>query len=360
MSVLSSLKISKTITSQQVLIDMITEHAELEGPFSPEPEIIEKFTMCVKAAIPHFSPFVPSNLFVQYICTQIIPCLNEIDASETGDITEIEVELLQQLAELSAFIQPTNTNLPINLDECQELVFSKLFDYMPSPSLTIETEEKSEEPCLQLFPLESLMYTLYTLSVHNPEFNSKIEEDKMKDYKIRLQYLARLIQSHIKKALDAISSDKKPTGESETRDNAMILRTATNINTLVKELFHPKPASKSSISLSWKPIKTKAAAIKRSNSNLDANNGQTVSVTKTEETTTNPTNPKRKPITAPEDSSPKKQQRQLYAPPSGKFSYNFRGGYQNNRGRGRGMGGGGFRGGNRGRNNNRYSKRYSY
>lgn len=364
MNVLSSLKISKTITAQQVLIDMITEHAELDSPFNPaEPEMIEKFCMCVKAAIPHFSPFVPSNLFVQYICTQIIPCMNEMVASVTGEMADTEVECLQQLAELSTFIQPTNTNLPINLDECQELVFSKLFDYMPSPSLSIETEEKSEEPSLQLFPLESLMYTLYTLSIHNPEFNSKVEEERMKDYKLRLQYLARLIQGYIKKARDATSSDKKTIPESdETRANAMTLRTATNINTLVKELFHPKPASKSSVSLSWKPIKTKAAAIKRSNSNLDPNNGQTTATTKTEETTTNPTNPKRKPITAPEDSSPKKTQRQLYAPPSGKFSHNFRGGYQNNRGRGRGMGGGGgggFRGGNRGRNN-RYSKRYSY
>lgn len=357
LSLLSSLKISKTITAQQVLVDMITEHAELDAPLNPaETEQIEKFIMCVRAAIPHFSPFVPSNAFVQFICSQIIPCMNEI-VSLAIENPNIEVEILQQLAELSAFIQPTNTNLPINLDECQEVVFSKLLEYMPSPSLSTDVEEKSEEPSLQLFPLESLMFTLYTLSVINPEFNSKVNEDRMKDYKLRLQYLARLIQSHIKKAKEVPSADKKVDNESDdVLSKAIALRTATNINTLIKELFHPKPASKSSVTLSWKPIKTKSAAIKRSNSTADTTVAQTA--TKLEDATTNSSNPKRKPITAPEDSeSSKKRQRQLYAPPSGKFSYNFRGGYSNNRGRGRGTGG--FRGTNRGRNN-RYSKRYSY
>lgn len=43
--------------------------------------------------------------------------------------------------------------------------------------------------------------------------------------------------------------------------------------------------------------------------------------------TDTPNTNKRKLITAPEDSKPRKEGRQIYAPPSGKFSANFRGGH---------------------------------
>lgn len=70
----------------------------------------------------------------------------------------------------------------------------------------------------------------------------------------RLQYFARGIQGYIKKLREALQG--KTGDELKTEENkikVVALKTTSNINTLIKDLFHTPPNYKSTISLSWKP-----------------------------------------------------------------------------------------------------------
>jgi hypothetical protein len=69
-----------------------------------------------------------------------------------------------------------------------------------------------------------------------------------------LQYFARGIQGYIKKLREALqgkTSDELKTDENKIK--VVALKTTSNINTLIKDLFHSPPSYKSIISLSWKP-----------------------------------------------------------------------------------------------------------
>jgi len=218
------------------------------------------------------------------------------------------------LAELSSYIQPTNENIPITVEECQEVTFNKLLQFMPSPPNKEGLSEEQEEPSLLLTHVECLMYTFHSLGKCNPEFMSKLNEDIMKEFKLKLQYLARGIQNYIKKLKESLSASK--THERAKEDHKLkfvALKTTTNINTLIRDLFHLKPSFKSTINLSWKPVVSKPASERL----------QSQSTSKEETLKTN----KRKAITPPEDNKSRKEGRLIYAPPSGKFSFNFKGNY---------------------------------
>jgi len=69
-----------------------------------------------------------------------------------------------------------------------------------------------------------------------------------------LQYFARGIQGYIKKLREALqgkTADELKTDENKIK--VVALKTTSNINTLIKDLFHSPPSYKSVISLSWKP-----------------------------------------------------------------------------------------------------------
>jgi hypothetical protein len=122
----------------------------------------------------------------------------------------------------------------------------------------------------------------------------------------------------------------------------MGLKTTSNIQTLIRDLFHSPPSFKSVVNLSWVQPKTK----KLIKANLTAEkNGDS-------KTETSAPVKRHAPITFDNDESevrPAKQQKRnnsnngngqkMYTPPGGKFSSKFKGG--NNGGGGRKFGGGG-------------------
>lgn len=70
-----------------------------------------------------------------------------------------------------------------------------------------------------------------------------------------LQYFARGIQGYIKKLREALCG--KTAEELKSEDNRLkvvALKTTSNINILIKDLFHSPPSFKSVINLSWKPL----------------------------------------------------------------------------------------------------------
>ncbi|KAJ8299184.1 hypothetical protein KUTeg_023244 [Tegillarca granosa] len=150
----------------------------------------------------------------------------------------------------------------------------------------------------------------------------------------RLQYFARGVQVYIKQLRQALQGK---TGEAlkseENKIKVAALRITSNINTLIKDLFHSPPAYKAIVTVSWKPLVQKKP--------------------QTQETVQTAGQKRYTPITYDSEGAGGKkanrETRTLYAPPSGKYSEKA-GQFREGQGRGgfRGRGGRrGFRGGGR-------------
>ena len=78
--------------------------------------------------------------------------------------------------------------------------------------------------------------------------------DVLKEFKTRLQYFALGIQGYIRKLREFLAG--KSTAELNTKENKLkstALKSVTNINSLIKDLFHSPPSYKTKIIVSWSP-----------------------------------------------------------------------------------------------------------
>ena len=324
MSILSGLKVTKLVSGQQSMLDIITEQAEIESINALDAEALDKLLMCVKYAIPYFSPFVHSNLFVRFFCVNLLPVLDSLAA----DVSGVDLEVLQYLAEMVHSVQPAAQTHPLDVEICQKNIFERLIQLLPLPPPDVTTVE---EPSLQLTHVESLLFAFHQITKHNPDFLTANEE-VLKDFKLRLQYLARGVQNYIKKLRESLSA----AGDGESDENKLkfiALKTTTNINTLIRDLFHSPPTFKSVIHLSWKPLSKHPIGQKRS-----AAETPSTTLSEVQATGGSAKVSKRKPIEAPaagtEDAPVVRKEKQVYAPPSAKFGgYKFAG---NTRGSGSG------------------------
>ncbi|XP_041366505.1 apoptosis inhibitor 5-like [Gigantopelta aegis] len=336
MDLLKNLKVMSTVTGRQQLVDIVTDQADLEEPFEPtDMDCVDRLISCIKTATPLFSKNVHSKAFVAYICDHVLPVLNQL-ARPSPDVNP-ELEILRLFAEISEFCGELD-----KAEERMEKLYNRLTDYMPlPPSSENDTPEAvSEEPKLNFSFVECLIFAFHQLGKRSPGFlTDEANQERLKDFKLRLQFFARGVQVYIKQlraALQGKAGDSLKTEENKLK--VVALKTTSNINTLIKDLFHTPPAYKSSVSLSWKPLMPKATT----NSKSVVSPGQKRITPITFES--NGTGGKK-----PAPNS-KHEGQQLYAPPSGKFS-NKAGNYPNTGergggGRGRGRG---FRGYGRGR-----------
>nr|CAD7427285.1 unnamed protein product [Timema monikensis] len=243
---------------------------------------------------------VNSTRFVSYVCEQVLPRLGEVKVQEEG--SNPQLELLKLFAELC-----THCGALDNADAKLDKIFNKLLDYMPLPPDTDPENPNQSEPRLEFSHVECLMYAYHRLGKQSPDTLTK-DQDRLKDFKLRLQYFARGIQGYIKKLREALHG--KTAEELKTEENkikVIALKTTSNINTLIKDLFHSPPSFKSVISLSWKP--TTGAAVRHKDGG-----------------TTSSGQKRHTPITFSSDSpsskhyKTEKSQREIYQPPSGKYS----------------------------------------
>lgn len=294
---LSNLKIAKTIPVQQTLVNVIADQAELDTEFQPTPDNIAGFMQCVRQALPYFSPFVSSSQFVCYICIFVMPKLDEIMELEDG--AEISLDIIKLLAEISPFITKCD-----QIKESIDIIYEILLKYIPLPPPTeAENSSRPDEPNLQFTHIECLMYIFIQLLKHNTEFLSSPDNaQRLKDLKARLQFLARGVQNGIKTFRESLVGSKtKEVKAEETKLKAIALRTMNNINSLIKDLFRSPPTFKNVITLSWKPVTATVAKV-----------GLTAIKREAEANTEDRKQVKRE----------VKAGRELYAPPSGKYSTN--------------------------------------
>lgn len=323
MKILSGLKSLQTVSGRQQLVELVAEQADLEQTFNPsDPDCVDRLLQCTRQAVPLFSKNVHSTKFVTYFCEHVLPNLSALTTPVEG--LDIQLEVLKLLAEMSSFCGDME-KLESNLKK----LFDKLLEYMPLPPEEAENGENAggEEPKLQFSYVECLLYSFHQLGRKLPDFlTAKLNAEKLKDFKIRLQYFARGLQVYIRQLRLALQGK---TGEAlkteENKIKVVALKITNNINVLIKDLFHIPPSYKSTVTLSWKPVQKADANQKR-----------------TSEDTTSSSPPKKA------SAGPKRDARQIYNPPSGKyssnlgsFSYEQRGGFRG--GRGRGWGGRGNR-----------------
>ncbi|KAK2115071.1 Apoptosis inhibitor 5 [Saguinus oedipus] len=254
MKILSGLKSLQTVSGRQQLVELVAEQADLEQTFNPsDPDCVDRLLQCTQQAVPLFSKNVHS----------------------TVEGLDIQLEVLKLLAEMSSFcgdMEKLKTNL--------RKPFDKLLEYMPLPP------EEAE----------------------NGENAAKLNAEKLKDFKIRLQYFARGLQVYIRQLCLALQGK---TGEAlkteENKIKVVALKITNNINVLIKDLFHIPPSYKSTVTLSWKPVQKVEIGQKRAS-----------------EDTTSGSPPKKS------SAGPKRDARQIYNPPSGKYSSNL-GNFNNER-----------------------------
>ena len=157
-------------------------------------------------------------------------------------------------------------------------VFSRLIDYMPLPPLT-EDGALAEAPSLEftkvrlqtgiidnvsvlssnnyLLQVECLMFAFHAIGRQDETF-LKSDEERLKDFRSRLQYLARGVQGYIKKLKEVLAKPAPGTSHEDRQIKQIALRTNENIQTMIRDLFHSPPIYKANITLSFKPKQDKA------------------------------------------------------------------------------------------------------
>ncbi|KAL3842408.1 hypothetical protein ACJMK2_020427 [Sinanodonta woodiana] len=338
MNILRFLPTMGTVQGRQQMVDIVTEQAELDQPFkASDADCVDRFISCVRHVVSLFSKNVHSKTFVGYMCDHVLPSLHSLVTDEEG--TDIQLEVLKLFAEIVEFAGDME-----NIEERLQHVFDVLLEYMPLPPSEENQESvENEEPKLCFSYVECLMYGFHQLGRKSPEFlTDEKNAEKLKDFRIRLQYFARGVQIYIKQLRQDLQGK---TGDAlkleENKIKVVALKITSNINSLIKDLFHNPPAYKCVVNLSWKPIQPKSTA--RQDSKPVIGEKRFTPVT----------------FEANGVSQAKKlnrQEREIYHPPSGKFSEKA-GTFQTG-GVGRGRGGGGGFNRNRGRGRGSFRGRY--
>ncbi|XP_005182803.1 apoptosis inhibitor 5 homolog [Musca domestica] len=338
MTILGSTKLGTTITGHAELVNLAKEQAELNADIDAitvEDEIVERFIQCATHAMPYFSNTIKSTDFVVYVCDKLLPLStwNMIATAVAQD--QVQLRLLKVFAEMCTY-----TDVLENAAQRIDNVYQVLREYMPLPKLSEEEDASSPPPSFQFSHAECLLYALHTLGKKHPDSLTFVTDaEKLKDFRSRLQYLARGTQGYIKKLEEAVKG--KTAEELKTEENQLkvtALKTTSNISILIRDLFHSPPSFKHEIQLSW---------VKRKNNKIGSKrhapitfDGKTENGKDEEKKTKNASDQK------------------IYSPPSGKYSakvQNYGGGGNNNRQRSRNSGGGG---GGFNRNRRNFNKKY--
>uniref|UniRef100_A0A7N8Y339 Apoptosis inhibitor 5 n=1 Tax=Mastacembelus armatus TaxID=205130 RepID=A0A7N8Y339_9TELE len=315
MRVVSGLRVLQTVSGRQQLVELVVEQAFLEQALNPaDPDTVDRLLQCTRQALPLFSKNVHSTRFVTYFCDHVLPNLSTL-TSPVAEL-DIQLEVLKLLAEMSPFCGDME-KLEANLN----MLFTKLLEFMPLPPEEVENGENSasEEPKLQFSYVECLLFSFHQLGKKLPDFLlDKVDAERLKDFKIR----------QLRVALQGKTGDALKTEENKIK--VVALKITNNINVLIKDLFHNPPSYKSTVTLSWKPVQKTEAVIHAAAVGEEMGSGGT-------------TKKQNSPL-------PRRDARQIYNPPSGKYSSsigNFtyeRGGFRGGRGRGFGARGNRSRG----------------
>ncbi|XP_063823341.1 apoptosis inhibitor 5 [Ostrinia nubilalis] len=345
MELLTWSRLGKTPAGKKELVQLIAALAFAPEDWHPEdPEYVDRILQCTQHALPLFSPQVDSNQFINFFSEHV---LSRWDDITTPEGTDPKLELLKMYAEITEHCGEVE-----KLQDKINTIYDILMKYLPEAPLENEENkaEKSEEeskkeetaavPSLQFSHVECALYALHSLCRKAPDALSA-DAARLKALRLRLQYTARLTQGYIKKLKEVTQNKKGEDANSEENKLKVVaLKTTSNINTLIRDIFRTPPSFKSKVQLSFQSKKAEKEEKQLSNSEV-------------KEKQPHAGQKRHQPITfdnGEEKGSPEKRARsgdrnlKMYTPPSGKYSSRL-----NNTGRfsgpnpGRGRGGYGRR-----------------
>ncbi|XP_063374613.1 apoptosis inhibitor 5 isoform X2 [Cydia amplana] len=335
MDLLTWSRLGKTPAGKKELVQIVAALAFSPDDWHPEDtEHVERIIQCTQHALPLFSPQVDSTQFVNFFCDYVLPKWNEIASPEGG--SDYKLELLKIFAEITEHCG--DLEKPQKIDAVHDL----LVNYLPeapveeektdtdkSDSSATQPEDSKPTPSLQFSHVECALFALHSLCRKAPEALGA-DAARLKALRLRLQYTARLTQGYIKK-LKEVTKDKKgdDANSEENKLKVVALKTTSNINTLIRDIFRSPPSFKSRVQLSFLSKKTEKEEKQSADTPADKQSP-----------------PKRhRPITfdnGEEKSSPEKRARsgersqKMYTPPSGKYSSRLNSGRFQGTPRGRG------------------------
>ncbi len=150
---------------------------------------------CTQQALPLFSKNVHSTKLVLYNLDNLFPVFNKLAVDEG-----VKLEILKNFAEMSMFVHTQGIE---SLKTRLIFLFNLLLDYLPRP---IENPELSNDEAKFNFSfVECLMFSFHSLGRHFQEFlTDDGEKERLKDFRIRLQYFATGTQNYIKELRNTI------------------------------------------------------------------------------------------------------------------------------------------------------------
>lgn len=335
MELLTWSRLGKTPLGKKELVQIVAALAFSPDDWHPEdPEYIDRLIQCTQHAVPLFSPQVDSTQFINFFCDHVLPKWKDIVVADGA--SDSKLELLKIFAEITEYSGDLE-----NAQQRIDTVFEVLMDYLPEAPVEDETqktkEDKVEEtktaPSLQFSHVECALFALHSLCRKSPNSLTS-DAAKLKMLRLRLQYTARLTQGYIKKLKEVTQSQKTEDENSEeSKLKVAALKTTSNINTLIRDIFRTPPSFKSKVQLSFKSKKS------------EKEEKQTAS---TSDATKDSPQKRHRPITfdnGGEKESPEKRSRssdrnlKMYTPPSGKYSSRINSSrFSGSSGRGRGYG----------------------
>ncbi|XP_023942767.1 apoptosis inhibitor 5 [Bicyclus anynana] len=339
-------KLGKTPAGKKELTQLMAAVAFTPDDWHPEdPEYVDRLIQCTQHAVPLFSAQVDSTQFVNIFCDNVLGSWKDIAA--TGGDNDLKLELLKSFAEITEYCGEIE-----NAEDKIKTTYDVLLNYLPEAPVETEeeiatktdnNENKSDDtksaPSLQFSHVECALFALHSLCKKAPEALGA-DAARIKSLRLRLQYTARLTQGYIKKLKEVTQGKKGEDADSEENKLKLVaLKTTSNINTLIRDIFRTPPSFKSKVQLSFQSKKTEKEATQTTE--LDNNEKQSSG------------SKRHRPITfdnRDKKESPEKRSRsgdrnlKMYTPPSGKYSSRL-----NNSGR--------FSGSNYGRGRGGYGRR---
>eukprot|EP00731_Ephydatia_muelleri_P007626 Em0003g1874a len=313
--VLSKLQYISTPEGSQEAVDTIGEQAQLTSDFNPsDGEAVDRFITCFTHALKFCKRGGSAAPFLEYMCSRILPAFSNIPDQQTRQ------RLVRLLAEGSMFCTEKEC-----VDKCIQPMFDFLVEYAPHAP----TEDSAPPPKLFFSVVEGTLFALHQFLQKKTEFLAAPEsEERLKDFRQRLQYLARRTQTYNTQLQGALQ--KTGVVDMKTEQNklrAAAVKTTANISLLIKDFFHNPPVYKTSIQLSWGAKKPDEAPVRKRLSTEGAM----------------PPVAKKKPtpisFDLPTDSTAsKRQSRAVYQPPKNTYSKNIEAPADSGEGPGKGWG----------------------
>lgn len=173
-------------------MNLAIDQAELGADFNLatiDDDVVERFIQCATHAVAYFSSKIESTPFVKFLCEKLLPITvwKKIGVAEHDQ----QLRLLKLLAEMSVYC-----GILDNCAEKVETIYNLALEYMPIPPRDADGV-LIEAPSFQFSHVECLLFALHSLGRQSPDFLTfPSDSTKLKEFRSRLQYLARGTQGY--------------------------------------------------------------------------------------------------------------------------------------------------------------------